>query len=358
MKQLILLAGLHKTATTSIQQTCVANQETIARAGLPYPVAPSADGSVKGNHTEIFNWFRKDPSRAGLMGQFKWTHQNFDGRDGELTTLAKIFARMPPRILMAAEGVSLFSLEELTQMRDWFARNGWELRVICHVRHVTGWMNSMIAQRASSGISLSIPQSIEEYRQYGSIVRRRIENILTVFPDARFHSHEKAVRHPTGPVGYFLQSLGVSLAAPIKFIRANEGSSDRATRVLSLVYQRFGRFKADGSTNHQFYDNLRFVDAAKALGGRKFTLRSSEAAPLMTLLQADNEWLRHTLGEDFHDPHPAFDDRPCEWTPESVTQLASIIAKVPSPVGDWLAANIERLDIDPAALAVSASPRP
>ncbi len=354
MKQLILLAGLHKTATTSIQQTCAANQNILLRHGLPYPTFPAAGHQDASNHTRIFTWFRQDPGRAGLSGQFRWPSDDFSEREQELAKLAGVFATLPDRLLMAAEGVSVFSVQELEQLKAWFAGQGWHIQIICHVRHLSSWINSMIAQRVTSAMALSIPQAIDDYLQHGSIVRRRIESIRAVFPDAIFHSHEKALKYETGPVGYFLRNLGVAPGLPIKFVRANEGSSDLAARVLSLVNEKFGAFGEDGKPNPRAHGNRSFVNAVKTLGGRKFTLRAAEVAPLMPLLHADNQWLKETLGDDFHDTRMAFEDRPCEWAVDTLARLQQIIAATPVPVREWIADNTDRLDIDPVTLALPA----
>ena len=69
-RQLILYAGLHKTATTSIQETCAANLRKLRKAGLVYPMM-TREGQQESNHTTPLTWaFREAPHRAGLSKQF------------------------------------------------------------------------------------------------------------------------------------------------------------------------------------------------------------------------------------------------------------------------------------------------
>ena len=54
MKKLILLAGLHKTGTTSIQKTCRMNLPLLNEAGYAYPLFPLSGpngGAAPKNHS-------------------------------------------------------------------------------------------------------------------------------------------------------------------------------------------------------------------------------------------------------------------------------------------------------------------
>ena len=346
-KQLILLVGLHKTATTSIQQTCAANQKALFKAGYPYPtLSGRVDGGLS-NHTSILNWFRRDPSRAGLMGQFKWADVDMRHREVVLDQFASVFDRLP-NLVLAAEGVSLFSVDELASMKGWFEARGWQIRLVCHIRRLGSWINSMIAQRVTSGIALPIGMAVDEYCQYQGIVRRRIETIRHVFPQAEFYSHEQAVQHPLGPVGFFLHNMGIVIDGPVRFVRANEGSSDLATRLVSVVNEKFGRYDAAGVPNPDFHDSQLFVDALKKIEGRKFGLRPSEASPILPLLRADNEWMKETFGDQFHDGNIVFHEREVDWTADALTRTGNILATLPPRVRDWLLANRDSLGM-PAA---------
>ena len=342
-KQVILLAGLHKTGTTSIQQTCAANQKALFSAGFAYPTLLNPGAAGPSNHTQILNHFKREPGKAGLMGQFSLPRPRKPG--SFLSKFARDLDTISARLLMVAEGVSLFDEDELRQLKAWFGAGGWEMRVICHVRHLPSWINSMVAQRATSAIRLTIDQAVDDFVQYQSIVRKRIEALRQVFPQAEFYSHEQAVRHASGPVGFFLEKAGVELQAPIHVIRANEGSSDCATRVLSLINERFGRFDSAGAPNPQFFGDRRFIDTVRGIGGRKFALRPHEVAPILPLIKADNEWLKTHLGQRFHDSALEFQDLNPDWSPESLAQLESVLKTVPAAVRDWVLANRERLGV-------------
>lgn len=347
--QLILFAGLHKTGTTSIQETCRKNGPPMHRAGFWYPVV-NIEGRDLANHTTLFNlFFKREPYRAGLGGQFE-ASEEFDEPEALRALREKFFHifKDAPRVLAVAEGVSVLSLEELKAMRDWIAGLGWETRVICHVRHLSGWFNSIVSQRVTSPLRMSIPAVVDEFMRYGGgVVRPRIENLRAVFPQAEFYSHEQAVKDLQGPVGYFFDKIGFKPGPNFKFVRANEGRSDAATRTMSLLNERFGLFDANGRKNPLAIDKLKALHALFTLPGRKFSLRPDEVAPILPVLQAENEWLRETLGPDFHDLRLEFTARPLDWTRESFAQFAKALAALPPEARSHMVQGLEALDVPP-----------
>lgn len=249
LRQLTLLAGLHKTATTSIQQTCAANLPLLRAAGLDYPFA-QFHGKWESNHTRLVNaLFRREPNKHGLQSQLTVDDALVPGSQEQLRESFAATISDAQRLVLVAEGVSVLDEAELQVMRDWFEQRGWQLRVMCHVRHICGWFNSMVAQRVTGSSRMTVGAAIEEFRSHGSIIRGRIERLRKVFPDAEFYSHERAVQHAQGPVGFFFQNIGLPAPPQLQFVRANEGRSDCATRVLSIINEKFGPFTAEGGIN-------------------------------------------------------------------------------------------------------------
>ncbi|MBG9389191.1 hypothetical protein [Caenimonas aquaedulcis] len=351
-RELILFAGLHKTGTTSIQETARQHGGALRRAGYWYPVF-NDEGEEIANHTRLVNlMFKQAPHLVGLGNQFVWSEPVDTGLERQtLRNKVAMALRDAPRAVLVAEGVSVLQPEELAQLHDWLAGQGWTVRVICHVRHLSSWLNSIVSQRVTAGIRLPIAGVIDEFlRHAGGVVRPRVEALRAAFPQTEFHSHESAVRHAHGPVGFFLETIGFQPGPRFRFVRANEGRSDAATRALSLLNERFGLFHLSGEKNAERFDGARTIAMLYGLPGRKFTLRPAEAAPLMPMLRAENEWLRDTLGPQFHDGslETAFIDQPVEWRAEALNQFAAALARMPEPVRAWMTAHLDRLGVPEA----------
>ena len=344
-KQLILLAGLHKTATTSTQQTCALNATALGEAGFCYPVSRFQDG-WESNHTRLLNGlFRREPHKTGLQSQFTLYQPPCAAAREALREKWEAAVGDGERILLIAEGVSLFEPDELRAMKDWFEQRDWNVRLMCHVRHLSAWTNSIVAQRVTGGMRFPIQGVIDEFVRHGSVVRGRIENLRQVFPDAEFFSHERAVKHPLGPVGFFFKNIGFRPPEGLRVMRANEGRSDCATRVLSIINEKFGRFDASAQLNPQVLGERALVPLMETVGGQKFKLHQEEVQPLLPMLHAENQWLRDTLGDDFFDPQLGFKTGPWRWNPETLKQLVPVVAGMPPHVREWLVASLPRIDI-------------
>lgn len=351
-KQLTILAGLQKTATTSIQRSCALHRGRLREAGIIYPVM-RLNGRLDANHTSLLNlMFKREPNRLGLQGQL--VMDALAHRPEERRVLADQFEQQMDGVtamLLAAEGLSVLSQEELAAMRHWFEERGWSIRVLCHVRHLGSWVQSLVGQRVAGAMRLSIASAVEELRLDGSVVKRRLENLRAVFPEVEFYSHEEALRHPKGPVGFFFGRLGRESLAELPLVRANAGAGDCAVRALSVLNERFGPHLLNGAPNPQAYTDRAVLKLLRGLGRHKFVLRPKEVEPLLPLLQAENDWLRDTLGPEFHDPGLAFPPSRSKWDQESTRQLRKALKAMPPEVRDWMKSNLPRLGIRPAAPA-------
>ena len=349
-KQVILLAGLHKTATTSIQATCFKHRKTLAEAGFFYPTV-SVAGAQDSNHTFFLKeTFRDQPNRIGLAGQLSLGDNVTGQKERRQDALAAALAKQRNKMLFAAEGVSVFSESELRSMKEWFAAQGFALRVICHVRHVSSWVQSMVAQRVVGIAALTIREALNEFVAAGGVVRPRVEALRRAFPDAEFYSHERAVRHPGGPAGFFFDAIGFDGGPQLDAVRANEGRSDIGTRVVSLINEKFGRASWLGSLDDlEQHLKGRGMRMMRGLPGTKFALRRDEAEPILGMLRAENDWLRETFGQDFHDSRLEFDVEPVQWTPETVAKLNASLGHCLPEVQAWIAENSRRLGLWDAA---------
>ena len=311
-KELFLSVGLQKTASTSIQQTCFSNPGRLRKAGFVYP-RYSLQGIPKesSNHTTLLR----------VMFQERKEARGY---------LAECLSETAATPLLVAEGVSLFGEETLREMRDWFISQDWELKVVCHVRHVSSWVHSMVGQRVAGHLRTTIANPIETFIKTGALVRKRLERIRSVFPDTRFYSHETALNHPEGPAGFFLENLGVPLEG-INFKTAREGRSDCAVRVMSVMNEHFHRDDPQAQAAAEFL---------KAIPGPKFRLREAEAAPLLPMIEAENQWLRETFGDEFHGPAMAYG--PVDWTDEGRAHLVKALEQMPPAIGKWLVAHRSR----------------
>ncbi|MEJ6021946.1 hypothetical protein [Ramlibacter sp. PS4R-6] len=331
MGTIILVAGLHKTGTTSIQRVCAANKDALQEAGYIFPVGKMGTSrAAPANHTSLFHFvFRRDPHKWGPGVLAPEPDEDFAAT--QLSTraaLAAKLARTRRNIIFVAEGVSVFDREELDRMKDWFGEAGWTVQAICLVRHLSSWLHSMVAQRVSAGPRLPLDVVVQEFVQQGSLVRGRIQNLRATFPDTRFLSYEAAARHPQGPAGQFLDVLGIPAATanfPATDVAANQRASDAAVRFLSRLNTR--------TLSKRGYGRLldeRTLAAIRGVGRGKFVLREAEAPQLNPLLQAENAWLRSELGDAFAQNDPRLEPAPFTFERQDVESFLAVAESAPA----------------------------
>jgi hypothetical protein len=335
MPRLILLTGLHKTGTTSLQATCRANLDRLQAAGFCYPLFPQALGARAENHSHVVGLaFRRTILRVGIRGDEAARAPNHQ-RAEKLQSLVDALRNTGGRdVLMVAETVSNFTAEELADLHVRLRGLGYDVCAYCCIRTPAQWLHSMVAQRCfgSFGPRLTIRAAIDELLQAGSLVRERLSRIEHEFPDAVFFDFATSVRHPLGPPGRFLQMLGIE-ASDWQILRENDGGSDAAVRLTSAINAAVGR-RTRSPQHLNFYAALeRDYPMLRRIPGPKFELREREAAPLAAQLRQENDWLRMRFGDLFGDGEITLRDDPPRLAQVQRSFIQENLADAPDPLG-------------------------
>jgi len=285
--RLKLHVGLHKTATTSIQQTLSRNRDLLAQNGWSYPVVLNERDRQFPNHAMPFYaaFLESYRGRQQLLSrgyEESWARPMFRERLAEAV-------RSGDRVLMSGEGISLLAAPELAEVRRFFDDLGVALDPICFVRSPS--------EMAASGMQENIKHGhkfmLKPVRKFDAIERLKAElGHLETYPFAR------AKRHPLGPVGFFIETLGLGDPEAFEIFRKNDSMSDRATRLIGFV-NRVQPISADRKPNpHRFYDDARPL---WDLPGRKFVFTEGEQQVLYERIMEENEKYRQVLGPEYCD---------------------------------------------------------
>ncbi|MEJ6023068.1 hypothetical protein [Ramlibacter sp. PS4R-6] len=271
MATILLITGLNKTGTQSLQATCMRNRAELARRGVVYPAFEFGDGWQRRNHNPLL-----ESCFGRLEGVDAATREQ--ARAALKSTLGDA-----QRVILAAPELSGFAPAHLGELRRWMRAQGHTLQPTCMVRHLSSWTHSFTAQRVTGRRRRTIEQVVQTFSVRG-FVRWRIELLKSVFPKLRFGSFESALKHPQGPAGAILESFGVDIAG-LKFVRANESASDAAVRAISELNAR---------------DRTADITKLLELPGPRFRLLPAEFPPeLVAKLDEERAWLGTALGERF-----------------------------------------------------------
>lgn len=299
-----LHVGLHKTATTSIQKSLARNRDLLEENGWSYPVIKDEVEKAFPNHAMPFYaaFFETYANRPQLLArgyEQSWARPLFRDK------LAQAIEGKE-RVLFSGEGISFFSNEELESVKAFFADRSATLEPVCFIRSPF--------EMATSGLQENIKHGhkfvLKPVRKFEAI-----EKLKTSLGELQTYPFEEAKRHPSGPVGFFIETLGLGDPADFKIFRQNETMSDRATRLIGFV-NRLLPISANKQLNTaRFYDDARPL---WELPGRKFTFTEAEKNVLSDRVMEENERYLETLGAEYCDntdeKGPETSDN---WSPEA-----------------------------------------
>jgi len=251
--------GLHKTASSAVQQMVLHNVERLAAAGIYVPET-STDGYRRAHH-ELAAELNRLP--GGPAATF--------GRLGE-----ELRSRgLPARLLLTSEDFSrrMHRREVRESLRAFFDALGYRLRVIAYLRPQERAMNSTYAQQVRS---LTLAESFDEYRR--RVLRENpawfdYQRLLGPLLDEEGVDCEMRPFHRAvmgaGVEEDFLTAVGVPAAEAGSFVKAGLVNRTPGPRTVAACLEIARRVQARGlvpSHEQRVEVSRRLQRAAAALG--------------------------------------------------------------------------------------------
>lgn len=318
MGQVIIHAGFHKTATTSIQKTCAKNRKQLEKLGFYYPLF-YLNETLFDNHSALFySMFTSNPERYHV--NVNWKVDVNEANKKYEQQLNELLQKKLNKIVISGEDISVLTKSELSRMKEKIYSYGYSIRLIILVRSPFSSLNSFIQQQIKSG------RSIEKANCQST--KNRIENIISVFPEAEFYSFQKSCKHNYGPIGYFLNLIGVNNYSEIDFFDSNTSISNQSARLISYINERHPLWINEKVNSLVSHNQISLFNKIK---GSKFKLTSNEIEKFRHILDKDNEYLSEKFSIDFCDPKPYLtleENQKNYWSREQLEQLKIAIYKI------------------------------
>ena len=310
MKVCYLHLGLHKTASSSFQQTCAANQVILREAGLLYPIfqCPQAQPprlSINNHSVPLRSLYDKNPENYHINKRWKvkslaLANQHYAQQlDTALST--------DHSLVLSGEGLSLLSLEALRRLVARIEAHGFLVKPWVVVRSPLDYAHSIAQQLVRGGQHLpliglgslrpprrsdvlTIPDGLREIRRLQAV----FEDRLVVVPFRR------ACRHPEGPVGYLLKEFcQIQQLDSIVFKQTQESKSNLWVRLQNELNRRWPMFNQKKRLDPNY---VRLKTQYSASG--RFRLTRQELQLLSVQLTQSNRDLAALLGEEFVEASP------------------------------------------------------
>ncbi len=296
-----LHAGLHKTATSSLQATCKANRAALLAQGVCYPLFHCVENGRRGidNHSIPLRTAFNAAGRPYHISTL-WRLQDLPSVSAAYRhTLEQVLAEHD-RVLLSGEDVSAMALEDLRDLVACLQGAGATVLPVACVRspyshHCSAIQHAL--RRAVKGRGPMVPVT----RFKSQLPKVRL--LQQVFGEAiTFLPFRQACAEPQGPVAAVLRRCAID-PAPLRLLRSNEGCSNVHFR---QVWRELAEPAAQAWSPEQRQQRLELLRSSDA--GPKFALTAAEVDALRERLDAENQAFRQWLGDAFCDQeYPVLD---------------------------------------------------
>jgi len=339
IETIYLHIGPHKTGSTTLQQLLGANRALLLSRGYLFPCF-TAEGQEIFNHSIPF------------MSQFKpHPEQYFFNRNLGFNTAEKIEALHKSydaqfrqqidhfqgnQLIISGEGICIFTQEELVALQNYLkdcTHPKVKIEIIFFVRNPITLFKSKINHKVRNTNSLN-PVLLSESMSIGegykpNPYRALVDTFSAVFTREQMMAirFEEAIKHRSGPVGAFLQKIGVeeSLVEQFTNEKFNLASSHEAILILSAINEHFSEMS---KLDFSYYSALRkqIID----LPGQKFTIPISLQQALWEKEQQDMDWVCKNFSIP---PYPYREEatipESTRWSEETLDHLHQMIYRFP-----------------------------
>ncbi|NEX19401.1 hypothetical protein G3480_03565 [Thiorhodococcus mannitoliphagus] len=335
--RLILHIGLHKTATTSIQNDLANNPRTIENHQTYFPTF-DVNGVIHSNHSHaLYSFFCDSPTDYVLNRNARLTTdeivaQNASTRNQLDTWINKIKVLQNPTLILSGEDLSFMRASEIQRLHRFFLEHpvaDFEIRAIAFTRHTVTFCSSAVQERIKGGATFNaaVSQFVGDSSQ---LFRSRLEPWLAEFGDAvSIYPYEQAVDFQTGPLGFFLNRIGApdALAKSVNCSKLNESLSTECVRLLSRLNQMAGRRQLAGGEDGY----IKIKAKLQGIPGPRYRLRSDIARKIWNTSFNDRGWLLAASGVDYAEfPEETYGRDIIPWSNDaSIEALEDIVRKLP-----------------------------
>jgi hypothetical protein len=341
IKTIYLHVGLHKTATSSIQETLGKAHALLAHGGYLYPIFTKRD-TIHYNHSEVFySMFFPKPEAYHMNVLYGYTNTdavNELNRNYHNQLIRQMEDFQGDKMILSAEDISILYLNPLRNLKNYLitiTNPEVRIEVILFCRHPVTWSSAHIQELIKGGINL------EEARKKNAIVilenyQKKINTFSRVFTLESIHvfRYEDAIQNQYGPAGAFLSCIGADASFIKKINLRNElhnvSLSYEATILLNSIYSKIPAF-TDNQVNpdlNNFYPHI-----IHQIPGEKFYLEAFHNQEIWLRSQDDINW----ICENFNLPAYTYSDKQNEndgnkWSEETLSYLQKILPEQPPKI--------------------------
>ena len=313
LKEIILHAGIHKTGTTSIQDTLYSNRELLAKHKVLYPACFG-----QANHgIPLFNLFAANAfDRIDTFVHFHNLSYGLQRPDlvaarnhkNEEALMREVEESGCERLILSGEDVSLLLSADIQRIKPYFTGKFGcgNIRVIVYVRDIVPYAVSLYQQYLIWHAIDDIPADYYVRKNLGGVFRSKIcafweafgKESVTVIP------FEQAVKSPEGLVKNLMREAGIpqQVINSSAILRNNQSRCLEVNELIAYINMRQPRYRgvADGTVLTENPNRIGGdLHHLLAIPGVKFDLPFEKKEELFNVALPDILWLKENVGIDY-----------------------------------------------------------
>lgn len=248
INKIILHIGVHKTASTTIQNTLFNDRSKLAEAGFLYPEFRAGDISISNHSIPFYSLFREQPEKYHFNVSCGYTNSE------AINTLHEDYGRQLRRqikgfkgetLVISGEDISHLQKDELEKLRRYFlemTHPGASFQVVLMCRHPVSRFRSFL-QASICNFGIPMNKAIEYHLLRNKLYSNITSNFSEVFGRENISviKYEDAITYRHGPAGALLAVIDRDLPDKIKpdIVRENPTHTYETVALLDSVNRTF-----------------------------------------------------------------------------------------------------------------------
>ena len=300
-KRILLHVGLHKTASTYIQETLAQSRHSLRKQGWSYPVYSDGNKKKITNHSNLLYTLFEEHTNSYVPNIKSRT--NKQERLKNFNSILMRELESDCNLILSGEDVSALSQTSLHALAK--ILEPYDLTVIAFVRETYSHLCSNLQQRIHRGVhglKIQVPN-----------LSQNCSRLKEAFPDTKFYSYEKVNATKNGFTDIISEICNITIKPSNKKIW-NESLGNKTIRFLAEFNQYFPLLIEGNKLNPDRPSfNVRKID----IDSNKFLLTKSEFRTVVTQIREENAKLRTCTGLKsirIIQPIPFADDSELTWS--------------------------------------------
>jgi hypothetical protein len=311
IERVVMQIGMDKTASSSVQTFLDENRALLHQNKIEY----KTDWGGNNHSVPLKSIVAENPQNIYHHMASGWDSETIDAYNSvNLLSMCKgIRDCQQKTYVFYGEGICSLKkseYERLQSLLNILMPNG-EIKILYCVRSNIGYASSAYQQAVKLG---RYHDEDEQLKRYSNLYEKRLINAIKVFGENRIdvYAFEDTLIHEFGPVGFFLEKLGIdsSKISTLNSPHINESLSCQAIEIMAYINKKHPLI-LNGVKNKLRYRED--TNPIMKIEGPRYCISNELASRIINKAQNDILWLKEHFGVLYPLKHQVIEETECSY---------------------------------------------